>query len=273
MSVRAWRCLRGTRDGALILAVDFRAGRSEAGFDRLAEHLDVPAALVQPPVPSVQGGAALAAAWLADVAGAEHRVRAVLGYCAGASLACALADGVVATGAPPPELVLFDPAEVSREIMAMQFAIAARSVAHSAMTPAPDEKIAELRTSIDSAESIDGNLLGQLAAAYRDVAKEAFAALDISEFLLDEMHHRFVAYLGYLRSAHELPVRSSSCDPVVILSRDHHTAHPGRRAYRFDTARADLLADEAVGTTVASLILSRTREPPVETDAAAPGVG
>jgi len=245
MSLVAWRLLRGgaTTDRA-VLCVDFTQSRvrAQAGFADLAAVLPDRFA-----VWGTDEGAwhDTASTWQDPP---DRAVAGVFGYCAGAALACALADRVARMTGTAPPVVLFDPAVVTAQTLLEQFDAAL----HGLVGVAPEQDLAAARADAHTDAGTDADLadLDWLAAAltrrYGDLARPACAAQQVPEAIADQLCGRLEAYLRYLVRSAAVPLRSPGAATVVLSATFQPLPsleqHP---QVRTDATQAGLLADAA----------------------------
>lgn len=254
MMTGAWRCLR-QGDEEIVATVDFLPGRAEAGFAELAAILGGTESVLEAVVPAIEPAAEadLVAGWLAGWADDIGTVKAVLGYCAGASLACALADRVAGRGFVP-AVVLFDPQPVTKWTLYGQFVLVVEAVESFSRAGCLEDEILRARELVERSDGRGSDLSNRLADRYRTLVGSALAELDVEAGYVDELHQRFLVYLGYLEAARRTPLRSSECEPFVVLSTTHGNAPDGWPSQRFEAARPELLRNEAVARAVGEVI-------------------
>lgn len=271
----AWRTLHEGSGDAVILAVDFdTTGRTQAGFPELAAvwrpEATVLAALppagdVAPdayvdhwlttlPTPSapstrstVPGTPAASGSGGVPAPSArpdeETRVIAVLGYCAGAVFAAALADRLAERRQDAPVLVLLDPELPDAEGLYEDYEASGRSLV-TLLEPAEAEEFAAAARQTRSAHpGGDPALVGpELAAAYARAVDAAAERLDLDDDIRDELAGSFTAYVRYLAAASTLdplPTWAARATALTSTPPEHAVAHEER----IDTSRGDLLRD------------------------------
>ena len=257
MTLSSWRqlCDRG---GDLVLCLDFTGGRAEAGFADLVKKAPIEAGFFHIGRISAGPEAALPLAthvqrWAGEVRRAGRPVRGVLGYCAGAALATAIADALVEAGASPPPVLLFDAATVTGTSLCDEFMAAVESSAAHLTT---DE--------VDDAHRLADDLLArhrdhlsstavQLVDRYRELMIRLAARLRIGPFL-DELVDDFAEYMAYLliASGGTLDLRGGT--PVFFSSKDHELDFEPVSHVSFPTSRSDLLGDIEVVKVVTDLL-------------------
>ena len=248
-----WRAIAG--DGAaLILAVHFDAGTGGPGFADLAAHLDgcrpgpVGFRLFET-LPPRSGGAfqresepvAYVGRWLAEIGSlGPPPVRAVLGYCAGSSLAGVLAARIAQAGLGEPALVLLAPERVDAAVLAAEFISATDSLA-ARLTPG---ELAEVRRATDEArdqavkaggrtdeahgprdqadearggaETSLAPVAAALDGAYRAAVRAACGRLSVAPAVERQLCDRFARYLGYLVACSRAQADAQGPSPVIL---------------------------------------------------------
>ncbi|GAA1024932.1 MULTISPECIES: hypothetical protein [Amycolatopsis] len=267
-----WRQLSGS-SGHLVPSVNFEAVRGTAGFADLAAAaggLEQFELIETIPRKFARGCDYLRVSepdrylgpWLAELtemAAPERPVRAVLGYCAGAALARALADAATKYGLGEPILLLFDPLRVNGTTLSREFAEALDTV-RPQLTPG---EIEGARNSAarweERCADAGGRALAPMAEAldevYQGLVTAACGRLRVAPALERQLCDRFASYFAYL-------VASSRCEetaagPVaeVVWSNTREAVpHAGDRAVRFDVPEPQLLADAAVAEFVSQTL-------------------
>ncbi|MEO3926683.1 hypothetical protein ABGB07_22860 [Micromonosporaceae bacterium B7E4] len=251
MSSEGWRLLRpGTGPG--LLAVDFTPAqaRAGAGFTDLARLLPQPypvwgteetgwrnvtAATVEP-----AGGLDV---WLDRDLPVSGGRAGILGYCAGGTLARALARRLADRYGVTPPVVLFDPAEVTAETLYDQFGTALDGLA--AALPAAEVRAArEAARAEVRAEPDLSRLAGRLSDRYAALARPACAGQGVPPSIADQLCARIDTYLRYLLLSAAAPAVGPG-PALVVLSAGHEPPPiPGAdRQVRLDVPAPDLLAD------------------------------
>ncbi|GAA2359959.1 hypothetical protein [Dactylosporangium salmoneum] len=201
MSSPHWRPLNaGTK--ALVLAVHFDPGAGGPGFADLAG--DLAGARLYETLPPRSAGAfdeesepvAYIRPWLAEIPALGAPVRAVLGYCAGSSLAGILAAQIARAGLGDPPLLVFAPQRVDAATLATEFCAA---IDRLAAQLSPDE----LAAARHSAAAVQGEAdlpaaAGALERAYRTAVEAATARLGVAPAMRRQLGDRFATYLAYL---------------------------------------------------------------------------
>lgn len=262
MELGNWRRLgTGTGDG-VILCVDFGPRTGQRGFGRLADNLRAvsPAYSIYAAVPPHSRGGLRASTdpqrylrcWLAPIAEARPRVRAVLTFCVGGRFAGPMVRAVTGLGRGEPAVVLLDPTVVSAASLCAEF----------------DDGLDSLRAHFSAAELTavrervrgwgEGTDLVTVAEAlcveHRALVGTAFARAGLQDHLVDAMCGRFTTYLGYLVAAGRVGQDDTSTPATVLLSRDHPPADGYLR--RFQVRNEELLGAVEVARWLADELLA-----------------
>jgi hypothetical protein len=254
VTIDGWRLLRpGSAPGA-VLTIDFTLARvrAQANFGDLARLL--------PEGPAVWGtdescwpatggppGRQLEQ-WLSRSRGFGGGVRGVLGFCAGASLAGALAAGLGGDG-PVPPVVLLDPVAADAQTMIDACGDATRRMAGTGgaagLAALPDPR---------AADDLDG-LATLLTEGYAAVAAPVCAAQRIPQPIVAQLRQRVGTHLRYLALCATAALDRAGV-AVLVLSRDH--AVPARlrgaREVRLAAGQNELLADPGAALAVAGAL-------------------
>jgi hypothetical protein len=250
-----WRLLRAGTGSEAVLCVDFTQARMRArsGFPHFAPMLPDSYAVwgtVEDGWRLPGGPAERLAAWLA--ASEAPSARAVLGYCAGAPLACALARRLGERSGTPVGLVLFDPSVTGPLTLYDQFDAALGSLAaalgEAELSAARDAAAQEAA----SADDLDA-LAATLAARYTAIAGPAYAGRGVPPEIADQLSTRLATRLGYfaLSAAAEL-----ACPPqtLVVLSAEHDPPPLGGHVIRLPVGQDALLGDPGAACAVADVL-------------------
>jgi hypothetical protein len=253
MSTRAWRLLRAGDDAPAVLCVDYSQtqARAEATFHDLATALPA-----RYPVWGTDEGAwrdeDLPAEPVAEIAG-------ILGFCAGASLACALADRVARRTGPPPPLVLFDPWAVTAAALLHEFGRAVEGVAAGVAPERLDAAKAEVRELLSDYADRSGPRLAPLADALADhyaaLARPACAAQRVPERIVDQLCARTRGFLDYLVRSASVPLRCPA--PALVVTAAGFEPPPvsgPHRVLHLDVDHPGLLAAPEATATVARVL-------------------
>lgn len=235
-----WQLLRAGEGTDVILAVDFPVTGPEPSLQDVAQLLDVPYGIWQPWGPDYEADLtvnAVLSAWSEHARDEGLAVRAVLGSCAGATFACAVAARLAGTGAKPP-VILFDPDTVRGEMLHYQFMLAVAQFAELAQVPTA--------VLYDRASAVcrDNDIPGAaavLADEHRKLGEPVLLELGVDAETSAEIFRRFSQYLAYLVAAWRIGYSASDDETVAILSERY--AYPAGlrgRAFRFATPHAGL---------------------------------
>jgi hypothetical protein len=267
MSDNGWRLLRAGTGPAAIVAVDFGLARRAAGFPELAALLDVPDTILQPAVHSPSNdllnhtSTEHIAAWQDELDARGLRVRAVLGFCAGASLAGALAAGLAGRdGADGPPVVLLDPRIVGPVQLTTAFEEAVASFAPAADAAEVDRaraRVAEATSDPARLRDDPRAVVAAVGAAYEGVVRDAFRALGMDDDLPNELVAYFRAYLDYLALAAQPAVPGPPPGSTVLTSRSFPLPAGWVADRTFPVAREDLLASADTATAITELLHAR----------------
>jgi hypothetical protein len=249
MTEEAWKPI--TSGSGLLLAVDFEAtGRPEASFLDLAPMLE-PAREVWAARPPVSHG--LTASGYLDhwSSGLPGRVEAVLGFCAGASFAAALAERLAATQDTPPALVVLDPERPTTATLRKQFEQAMRGMNGIAT----DDQIAWAK---EEAARADGDLAGTgelLAKAYGEIGEVAFERIGLKPGFRAELVDSFRSLMEYLVAAADAYPRNGWSTGTAIVSATP-LCPPGAAAELVSVGadHADLLRDRETARAVSAAL-------------------
>lgn len=252
MELASWNKLSG-QGPDLVLCLDFAGGRVAAGFAELAAGVAVDATFLH--IGRVSGGplAACVGRWVAEVAAAGRPVRAVLGFCAGATLATRVADEIAAA-APPPKVVLFDAVTTTAAFIAERFELALESSARHLTA----DELANARDLAEGALATYPDDLPRLAAALTgryDLLMRAIAGrLSLPDPLRQDLTSGFTAYMNYLTLASEGGLDMRTATPLFILAPGFEPPTEDARAIALDTIHEELLRDPQVHKLVTELM-------------------
>jgi hypothetical protein len=252
MELTNWRQL-ADRGPDLILCLDFPGGRAAAGFAELVPGLPIDACFLHI---GQAGGGPLASCvedWVAQIAATGRPVRAVLGFCAGTTLATRVADAIAKAG-PPPMVVLFDAAATTGDSLAGEFMAALESSADH-LTAA---ELADARELAEQLAATYADDLPRIAAALTDRYGRLMSAvadrLSLPEFYRQELTNGFTAYLNYRRLAGEGGFDTHTTTPLFLSSADHELPVADVRTITLDVDHVDLLRDPEVHKLVIDLL-------------------
>lgn len=265
-----WRIAHGG-SGDLVLGISFDTGRGESLLTDLAESMGDHRFLeAQPPRPAsvnlAKGLDGYLAPWLEDLQHRGDRISGIIGHCAGASLAAALAVRLREVGGGQTALILLDPAEVDARTIATEYHLALRTLAAHLSA---DELLRAQSAADSGAENADLLPMSQrLDGAYRVAMAAVCGRLPISAEHQDQLCTRLSSYLMYLTAswwAANRATTSTVMPTAIALSTagDRGSASSGAPfrndatvTIRFGTDRARLLSDPALADLI-SKTLSR----------------
>ncbi|GIH19627.1 hypothetical protein [Rugosimonospora africana] len=276
MNVLRWQALRAGDNARAILAVDFGEGRREAGFPELIASLPGAEACLVSQF-DAGGLAALHAesgvtpqrlrravdGWSDSVADLDTHPVAVLSYCAGASLACLIADRLAARGARP-AVVMLDPLVVVPDSLLGRFAEAVYGLTGLLSDDLVEATVAgaaaEVRADPDPSGARLSACAERLSERYAAVVYRACEEADLGDDLAQELHEHFTNVLRYQAlagsvPAHEIWSPGAARDTTVFVSREHHLVPPLPAATAmFDAGRAEFLARPELAVAVAGVV-------------------
>ena len=252
MELTNWREL-ADRGPDLIPCLDYPGGRAAAGFAELAAGVPVDACFLHFKPPSAGPLADCVDRWVAEFTATGRPVRAVLGFCAGATLATRLADAIAATGSPP-VVVVFDALATTGESMAGAFTTALESSAEHLTA----DELADARDLAEQLAATHPDDLPRIAAAlterYDLLIRAVADRLSLPKFLLKELTGGFTTYLDYLLLAGEGGFDMRTTTPLFLWSAGNEQSVEGARTIELETGHDDLLRDPAVHKLVADLL-------------------
>lgn len=255
MELANWRQLSG-RGRDLVLCLDFPGGRATASFTELAAGVPVDASFLHVGQASAGPLAECVDRWVAEVTATGRPVRAVLGFCAGATLATGVADAIAATR-PPPTVVLFDAVSTTGDSMAGGFMSALESSARHLTA----DELADARGLSEQLAAAYPDDLPRIAAALTDRYEQLMGAvadrLSLPGFLRKELTGGFTAYLDYLLLAAEGGLDMRTTTPLFLNSAGHEPPVQDARSITVDIHHADLLRDPEVHKLVADLLTGK----------------
>ncbi|MEE6260941.1 hypothetical protein [Plantactinospora sonchi] len=263
MAFDGWRALR-PGDGPVLLGVDFSTARSRtvAGFADLAALLPEPYAVWGTDEstwrdvgrsPDDPPGAALSD-WLDRTAPTVGEPGGLLGYCAGAALAGALARRLAQGRPTAPPVVLLDPSTVTAETLYDQFNSALDGIA--GVLPEAEVRAARTAGRDDMSELLElPRLAARLSDRYAALARPACAAQGVPATIADQLCGRVDTYLRYLLLSSAAPLDVPDTALVVLSATHEPPPLPGVRQVRLDVPRERLLAEPRVAeVTVRALV-------------------
>ena len=252
MDLTNWRQL-SDQGPDLIPCLDFPGGRVTASFADLAAGLPADACFLH--IAQTSGGplAACASRWAAELTALGRPVRAVLGFCAGAPLATALADAIAET-CPPPMVIVFDGILTTGESLASQFTSAVES---SAKHLTADELAGARELAEHLVETYPDDMpriAAALADRYGQLMRAVAGRLKLPEFLIVELTSGLTAYLDYLVLASEGGFDMRTTTPVFVCSAGYEPPVEGARTIATDIDHTVLLREPGVHKLVADLL-------------------
>jgi len=241
-----WKTLAdGEGAGGVVLAVDFDAtGQPEARFADLVANLTGAGysvwETVQPdPAVAERGPDAYRAHWMRRLLDEDPEIRAILGYCAGAVHAAALADGLAAARGAQVPLVLFDPETIDADALLFEFQRVIGLMAGTIPGPVIDaynETAMRVR-----ARHVDLRpLCDELLDLVRDVGVPALDRAGLSEAIRDELIGIFCSFMRYLTAAGEIDPWGQWSTAVVFTSNSPLSGLNGIRAARPNGPRIEV---------------------------------
>lgn len=250
-----WRQLSDRGDD-LVLCLDFPGGRAAAGFAELVPGVPVDASFLHIGQAGAGPLGVCVDRWVAEVAATGRPVLAVLGFCAGTTLATRVADAIAAAG-PPPTVVLFDAVYTTGDELTGGFTSALES---SAKHLTADE-LTDARGLSEQLVATYPDDLRRIAAALADRYDRLMRAvadrLSLPGFVLKELTGGFTAYLDYLVLAGEGGFDLRTTIPLFLNSSGHEPPVEGARTITLDVNHDDLLRDPEVHKLVADLLTGK----------------
>jgi hypothetical protein len=262
----AWRPLTVNRGPAdTLLAVDFDAtGRQEARFSDLLAGLGGGLIVLETvPSPSVITAADQVEHWIRPHEQARTQVRAVLGYCAGAVYAAALAERIVDWQPFPPALLLFDPEIPEPQTLLWQFYKVTGIIA----SVLSEQEAAAARHSAQQAYEASADLetlCQKLIALVRQVGDPALARTGLDQARREELFIVFNTFLRFLALSSQIDpldqwrhaVAFSSTSPLngLRVMRANGRVVEVAREIDIDVDHAGLLADQKVAAIVGRML-------------------
>jgi hypothetical protein len=252
MELTNWRQL-SDRGPDLVPCLDFPGGRAAAGFADLAAGVPVDASFLQIGQFGAGPLAACVDRWADELVATGRPVRAVLGYCAGTTMATRLADAIAATG-PPPMVVLFDAGYITGDSLGGQFISALEFNARHLTA----DELADAQGLSEQLVATYPDDLPRIATALTDrydrLMGTIAARLCVRESLRQELTGAFTAYMDYLLLASEGGFDMRATTPLFLTSPDHEPPVEDARTIAFDIAHDDLLRAPEVHKLVADLL-------------------
>lgn len=258
-----WRLL-ADRGPELVLCLDFPGGRATAGFAELAAAAPVDACFLhighvgravadeQPDAPGLL--AAHARQWVRQVLATGRPVRAVLGYCAGTTMATCVADLITEAGSPPPTVLLFDSVAVTGESLCEEFTAAVESSAEHLTEAELDGARTWQAELLDTGPDDLPRIAAGLAGRYDELMGAVAGRLSLADVFRQQLTAGFTAYLAYLLLAGQGRLDMRTGTPVFLSSRDHDLPVDATRHLSVDVDHVDLLRDAEVSKLLAELL-------------------
>jgi hypothetical protein len=220
MSVSAgWEPLSGGGGQGIVLAVDFEAvGRPEACFSDLVSILDPPREIWAATQPAA-GQEMTASAdtylnyWSAGLRDGGREISAVLGFCAGAVFAAALAERI-AQWQTAPVSVLLDPELPTRATLRKQFDNAIRGLA---VGGADLSWVRESLSRLDNPPDLP-SLAVELSVLYQQASEPVFARIGLPPEVRADVLASFRSLMSYLVAAADVGVGEGWPSATAIVS-------------------------------------------------------
>ncbi|MCZ4123209.1 hypothetical protein [Streptomyces sp. H39-S7] len=274
----AWWEIGGKGPGDLVLAVDFTAtGRPDARFADIVgltatSHPvweTMPQAIATDIGPS---GEEYLDRWFEDVRASGRPVGAVLGFCAGAVYAAALAGRIAQWQERAPQLVLFDPEPANAFGLLWQFHNSVELFAGIIGAEPVAEAQETARRTLEADPENLGHIGPVLVGLFRQISEAAFDEIELEPESRTEFTESFTSFVAYVVAAGQLnssaatawtdAVAFSSGSPLSGLNRLRSTDPDGAagavaRELRFDCDHTDLLRDEGAATALAELLTAQ----------------
>jgi hypothetical protein len=253
---QVWKPLSRGHGKDLALTIDFEAvGRPEASFTDLMPMLSTELetwTATQPPEKSATSRDYLHY-WSAGLRETGREIRAVLGYCAGAVYAAALASEIASWQPRLPAVVLLDPDLPTAATLVTQFENTITALTAVAPGPALDqarEAAAALRDEPDLAA-----LGGKLTELYRDVSEPAFARLGLKPGYREDVVTTFAELMSYLAAAAAIAPGAGWAAATAVISATHPYQPAGvARQVRVQADHAGLLHSAETAQLVSELL-------------------
>lgn len=257
MGLTTWRelCDRGPD---LVLCLDFPGGRAAAGFAELANRIPVDLRFLH--IGQLNLGApprldAHVDEWVREALGTGRRVRGVLGFCAGATLATRVADALSATApVKPPAVVLFDAAAVTGGTLGDGFVSSVEaSSAHLAAGELDDARQWSEELLGDYSDDLPRVAAG-LVDRYDHLIAGVVDRLSLDELVRSELTSEFAAYMAYLLLAAQGGLDLRVGTALFLSSQDHELPMDPATGMSFNVDREQLLRDTEVLKVVAGVL-------------------
>jgi hypothetical protein len=251
-----WERLSPGSGQKIVLAVDFEpVGRPEACFSDLVTILDPPREIWEAAQPAVgQDKPASADAYLSywsdGLPEGDWEISAVLGYCAGAVFAAALAEKIASWQAAPVS-VLLDPEPPTGATLRKQFEHAMRGLA------AGGAELSWVQESLGRlGDSPDLSLLAaELSSLYQQASAPTFARIGLGPEMQADLFASFRSLMSYLVAATDVGAGKGWASATAITSAVPVCEPVGvARQIRTGVDHADLLRSPLVAGLVSELL-------------------
>jgi hypothetical protein len=256
-----WERLSNGSGKGIVLALDFEAvGRPEACFSDIATILDPPReiwAAAQPPggLDAPFTADAYLEYWSDGLRESGREVRAVLGFCAGAVFAAALAERIAQWQATTPVPLLLDPELPTRTTLLKQFDNAMRGLA----AVAAESELSGMKEALgrlDGAEDLS-YLAAELSSLYQQASGPVFSRIGLNSELQADMAASFRSLMSYLVAASDVRAGEGWASGTAIVSAVPIWEPTGvARQIRTHVDHADLLRSPFVATLISELLES-----------------
>ncbi|MFI9274301.1 hypothetical protein ACIGXM_26860 [Kitasatospora sp. NPDC052896] len=269
----SWKTLvDGGESAGIVLAVDFdTTGRPEARFSDLVANLrtDFGVWETAPPAAGTEHartGVGYLDYWTRRLAAERPPVKAVLGFCAGAVYAAALAERVAGLQRTEPLLVIFDPEISVAQTLMWQY----HKVVGFMSSVISDQDVAAAREAgqrVHEQTPEIGALKVGLTRLIREIGEPAFSRVGLDATRREELFVVFESFLSYLAAASEIDplerwrsaVAFSSASPLSGLRAMRSSGvAAGRlavaREIEIDVEHGAMLADKELAEAVSGLL-------------------
>lgn len=246
----------------IFLVFDFDlTSRTEAGFRDFARLLPQPLTIFQATQPPDSFSAVPPPRryldwWCEDIRDRGTRIGAVLGYCAGAVFASAVADELEVLHGTRPMVVLFNPGKPSPVTLSRDF----ESVIASMSPLTPDERAAAYREAhlvIHDEHNDFSSAADEISRLYGKFCSFAVERLSMGQDIGVAMAAVFRSYLSYLSAAREIEYRSAWHTAVALNSVEGDgDLDFARKIFPFPVSRGDLLRTREVAQVAYGLMRS-----------------
>jgi hypothetical protein len=255
--------------GDLVLGISFDTGRGESLLTDLVRGIDGHLFLESlPPRPAAVNLAdeldGYLAHWIEDLRDRAGPVRAIIGHCAGAPLAAALAVRLREASLGEAALILVDPARVDAGTIAAEYLLALQTLA--AYLSADELLAAQEAAGSGAREAGPLPAFQRMDSAYRAAMAAACLRLPVSAEQQDQLCARLSSYLLYLTASWWASGRPSTATvrpAAIALSAAGDPAPASALApaegdaavtVRFGSDRARLLSDPALADLICTTL-------------------